>query len=89
MNVFINALKRISATLVLPSGCTSLRVYRNERWPADTIDESPAEPFATDLDPTMPRWMDHGNTEGMMFDYWACGVHYDEESDFSQVLIFL
>ena len=83
LEVFINALKRISVTLVLPPGCTSWRVYRGERNPGDPIGERPDAPFATDLDPTMPGWMDHGNIEGMMYDYWACGVHDGEEGGFA------
>lgn|GEM_PF-2303294 len=83
MKVFINALKRISITLTLPSGTQSWRVYRNERWPADPIGERPAVLFATDLDPTIPSWMDFGNEVGKMFDYWVCAVHDGEESDFA------
>jgi len=81
--VLINALKRIGVTLVLPAGCTSWSVYRAERNPADPIGERPDAPYATDLDPTMPGWMDFGNVEGMMYDYWACGVHDGEEGDFA------
>ncbi len=83
MNVFINALKRISVTLVLPPGCTSWSVYRAERNPGDPIGERPAVAFVTGLDPTMPGWMDFGNIVGMMYDYWACGVHDGEEGDFA------
>ena len=83
LEISINALKRIGLTLTMPPGSTSWRVYRNERMPGDPIGERPPEPYAIDLDPSMPGWMDFGNTEGMMYDYWVCGVNGDEEGDFA------
>ena len=83
LEIFINALKRISLTLTMPPGSDSWRVYRNERMPVEPIKPRPEEPYAVNLDPSMPGWMDHGNTEGMMYDYWVCAVHGGEESDFA------